>query len=82
MVLFPNPDVSEIFLSHYINYKKPFFVESSAIPQLTGMQAGKYSVIKPSMPEQKQIASILSDADARIDALRAHREKLVALRPA
>ena len=44
------------------------------------MQAGKYSVIKPSMPEQKQIASILSDADARIDALRAHREKLVALK--
>ena len=34
----------------------------------------------PPLSEQKPIASILSDADAKIDALRAHREKLVALK--
>ena len=35
---------------------------------------------KPKLNEQKQIASILSDVDVKIDALRAHREKLVALK--
>ena len=39
-----------------------------------------FDILIPPLPEQKQIASILSDADAKIDALRAHREKLVALK--
>jgi type I restriction enzyme S subunit len=80
LVLFPETDVDEIFLSYYVNYKKPFFVESSAIPQLTGIQSGKYKVVKPPHSEQKQIAQILSEVDTKIEKEEATKAELEQLK--
>ena len=63
----------------FVNYASRL-TEGTNLPRLGWDDFSMYKIPIPPLPEQKQIASILSDADAKIDALRAHREKLVALK--
>ena len=66
LILFPKNNCDAKFLSEYINGYVNFFVESAAIPQLTGEHIGTYQVILPPLPEQKKIAEILSTWDRAI----------------
>lgn len=76
IVLMPENKVHNVFLSEQINYRVRFFVESSGIPQLTGIQISKYKILLPPLPEQKKIAEILSTWDNAIEKL----EKLIELK--
>lgn len=55
------------YLTEYINGKVEIFVESAAIPQLTGKQIANYRIAVPPINEQKKIAEILSVWDEAID---------------
>tara|TARA_B110000503_G_scaffold33116_1_gene53857 strand:- start:5807 stop:6967 length:1161 start_codon:yes stop_codon:yes gene_type:complete len=79
LVLFPNDDVNEIFMSNYVNHKMTIHYEDGGIPQLTGDKISKYLVVKPNLNEQIKIAAILSEADAKIEkeqTQKAHLEQL------
>ena len=55
------------FLSDYINAQVHFYVESAAIPQLTGEQIATYKVVQPSKEEQQKIVEILRTWDEAIE---------------
>lgn len=55
------------YLTEYINGKVEIFVESAAIPQLTGKQIANYRIAVPPINEQKKIAEILSVWDDAIE---------------
>ena len=55
------------FLCEYINNKIHVFVESAAIPQLTGEQFAAYKVCIPTLEEQKRIAEVLGSWDQAIE---------------
>lgn len=74
LVLFPNSKAAPIFLAEYINFFVTIFDESSGIPQLTGLSFAKYKLPLPPLPEQRAIATALSDVDALIASL----DKLIA----
>jgi type I restriction enzyme S subunit len=52
-----------------------FVNESTSVPQLTAPQIGKYSIKIPIYKEQQAIATILSDMDSDIDALKTKLSK-------
>ncbi len=54
------------YLSEYINGKVEIFVESAAIPQLTGKQIANYRIAVPPIEEQRKISKILSVWDEAI----------------
>ena len=69
LVLYPNKSHEHRFLTYFINSRVRFFVESSGIPQLTGLQLATYDVAVPTLPEQKAIAQVLSTWDKAIEDL-------------
>ncbi|WP_010487494.1 restriction endonuclease subunit S [Pseudomonas sp. S9] len=69
LVLLVGSRVNARFLATYINERVSIFVETGGIPQLTGVQFSKYRVALPSLPEQRAIATALSDVDTLLDAL-------------
>lgn len=66
LVLHPKNKVDSRFLNFIINDKVRFYVESSGIPQLTGVQIKTYEIPIPNICEQKKIAEILSTWDEAI----------------
>jgi len=73
LVLFPFEEIDSCFLVYFIELKVNFHIESSGIPQLTGLQVSKYKIAIPPLPEQKKIAQILSTWDKAID----HTQQLI-----
>ena len=70
LVLFPVHHRADAqYLTSYINHRVTIFVETSGIPQLTGIQFAKYKVVLPPFPEQRTIATALSDVDALLAKL-------------
>jgi type I restriction enzyme S subunit len=80
LVLDPKMPVDGRFFSEFINDRIVFAVESTGVPQLTAPQISKYELSVPPLPEQRAIATVLSDMDAEITALEARREKTRALK--
>ena len=80
IVIQPNSNVDYVFLTNYINHIVNFHIETSGIPQLTGVQASKYKVALPPLPEQQKIAAILSEADAKIEKEQTQKAQLEALK--
>ena len=52
----------------------------TGVPQLTAPQVAQYLLPVPSEPEQRAIASVLSDMDAEIAALEQRRDKTRAIK--
>ena len=80
IVIHPNSNVDYIYLTNYINHSVNFHIETSGIPQLTGVQASKYKVAIPPLPEQQKIADILSEADAKIEKEQTQKSQLETLK--
>lgn len=80
VILEPKKTLDSRFFSFYINSRIKFVVESTGVPQLTAPQLSKYVVAVPSLDEQTAIATILSDMDAEIVALKKKRDKTMALK--
>lgn len=55
------------YLTEYINSKVKIFVESAAIPQLTGKQIANYRIAVPPIEEQRKISKIVSVWDEAIE---------------
>lgn len=75
IVMYSNNSVDSRYCTQSINYFKPFVFESTGVPQLTVPQVAKAAISLPPLPEQRAIASVLSDMDAEIEALEAKRNK-------
>jgi type I restriction enzyme S subunit len=80
IVIQPNSNIDYVFLTNYINHCVNFHIETSGIPQLTGVQASAYKVAIPSLKEQQKIAEILSEADAKIEKEENEKAKLEELK--
>jgi restriction endonuclease S subunit len=80
IVIQPNSNVDYVFLTNYINHCVNFHIETSGIPQLTGVQASAYKVAIPSLKEQQKIAEILSEADGKIEKEENEKAKLEELK--
>ena len=76
VVLTPKENLSNHYLESYINNKVHFFVESAAIPQLTGEQIASYRITIPSLPEQKEIEKYIQLWDTAIEKQSELIEKL------
>lgn len=70
LVCQPNMDDDVDFFAEQINYTR-VFIESTGVPQLTAPQLSKIKVKRPTLPEQRKIADLLSAADAVIAAQQA-----------
>ena len=57
------------YFATFVNEKINFAVESTGVPQLTAPQISGYRTAVPPLPEQRAIATALSDADALIASL-------------
>lgn len=67
LVLTPRIPLNGQFVTEYINHRKPFFFESTGVPQLTAPQIESLRILFPPLPEQKKIAEILSTWDKAIE---------------
>lgn len=67
LVCRPNMDDDVDFFAEQINYTR-IFTESTGVPQLTAPQLSKTKVKRPSLPEQRKIADLLSAVDDVIAA--------------
>lgn len=79
LVLEPMGSLDARFTTFAINERVKFAFESTGVPQLTAPQVGKYSVAAPPVPEQRAIATALSDMDtllAKLDQLVAKKRDL------
>lgn len=76
VVLSPKDNLSNHYLENYINNKVHFFVESAAIPQLTGEQIASYKIAIPSLTEQIIIEKYIQLWDTAIEKQSALIEKL------
>ena len=76
VVLTPKNNLSNHYLESYINYKVHFFVESAAIPQLTGNQIASYKIALPPLSEQKKIEKYIQLWDTAIEKQSELIEKL------
>lgn len=65
LVCQPNMDDDVDFFAEQINYTR-VFIESTGVPQLTAPQLSKIKVRRPTLPEQRKIADLLSAVDAVI----------------
>ncbi len=68
LVLSPKVEIGGKFIAEYINYRKPFFFESTGVPQLTAPQISKTLIPVPPMEEQRKIAEILGVWDKAIES--------------
>ena len=75
LVLEPKVSMDARFFSEYINYGVHFAVENTGVPQLTAPQVARYLLPVPPEPEQRAIATVLSDMDTEITALERRRDK-------
>ena len=80
LVLKPKVSLDARFFCEYINFGIHFAVESTGVPQLTAPQVSRYLLPVPSKSEQRAIASVLSDMDAEIAALKQRRDKTRAIK--
>ena len=80
LVLKPKVSLDARFFCEYINFGIHFAVESTGVPQLTAPQVSRYLLPVPSESEQRAIASVLSDMDAEIAALKQRRDKTRAIK--
>jgi len=70
LVLEPNGSLDATYTTYAINDRVNFSIESTGVPQLTAPQVGKYAVAAPTtLPEQRAIATALSDVDALLNGL-------------
>jgi type I restriction enzyme S subunit len=69
LVLEPTGALDARFTTFAVNERVKFAFESTGVPQLTAPQVGTYSVAAPSLPEQRAIATVLSDVDALLTGL-------------
>lgn len=69
LVLEPTGQLDARFTTFAVNDRVKFAFESTGVPQLTAPQVGQYSIAAPSLPEQRAIATALSDVDALLDGL-------------
>ena len=76
VVLTPRNNLSNHYLENYINSKVHFFVESAAIPQLTGEQIASYKIAIPPFPEQLLIENYIQLWDTAIEKQSELIEKL------
>lgn len=67
LVCQPKMDDDVDFFAEQINYTR-VFIESTGVPQLTAPQLSKIKVKRPSLPEQRKIADLLSAVDDVIAA--------------
>lgn len=67
LVCQPNMDDDVDFFAEQINYTR-VFIESTGVPQLTAPQLSKIKVKRPTLPEQRKIADLLSAVDDVITA--------------
>ncbi len=67
LVLTPKIPLSGRFITEYINFREPFFYESTGVPQLTVPQIASIQVLFPPLAEQKKIAEVLSVWDRAIE---------------
>ena len=67
LVCQPSMDDDVDFFAEQINYAR-VFIESTGVPQLTAPQLSKIKVKRPSLPEQRKIADLLSAVDDVIAA--------------
>lgn len=70
LVCQPNMDDDVDFFAEQINHTR-VFIESTGVPQLTAPQLSKIKVRRPTLPEQRKIADLLSAVDAVIAAQQA-----------
>ena len=80
LVLHPKSEIAGSFFAEFINNRVKFAIESTGVPQLTAPQISAYRLPVPPLPEQRAIATVLSDMDAEIAALKARRDKTSALK--
>jgi len=76
LVLQPKYELDIKYVAEYINNKINIFVESTGVPQLTAPHIATYKVPLPPLPEQRRIASILSQVDEVIEKEQKYKEKL------
>ena len=76
LVLTPKIALYGQFITEYINFRKPFFVESTGVPQLTAPQIANIQILFPPLPEQQKIAEIISTWDKAIEKQSRLIEKL------
>lgn len=67
LVCQPKADDDVDFFAEQISYTR-VFIESTGVPQLTAPQLSKIKVKRPSLPEQRKIADLLSAVDDVIAA--------------
>jgi type I restriction enzyme S subunit len=64
--------LDNIYLYYYLQYQKPFFERMASGSTIKTIGLGffkKYKIVHPPLPEQRQIATLLSTWDAAIDKL-------------
>ena len=76
LVLCPKCQIDGYVVTEYINYRKPFYFESTGVPQLTAPQITNIAIPVPPMEEQRKIAEILGVWDEAIEKQSRLIEKL------
>jgi type I restriction enzyme S subunit len=69
LVLQPKSEMAGFYFAEVINNRVKFANESTGVPQLTAPQISKYRLPVPPPPEQRAIATALSDVDALLAGL-------------
>lgn len=67
LVLSPKIPLDGQFITEYINFRKPFFYESTGVPQLTAPQIVSTQIVFPPLIEQQKIAEVLGTWDKAIE---------------
>lgn len=76
VVLHPHNCLNNHFLENYINNEVKFFVESAAIPQLTGEQIATYKILVPPLSQQEKMDNYINLWDTAIEKQSELIEKL------
>ena len=76
LVLAPKIPLNGQYITEYINFRKPFFYESTGVPQLTAPQIANIQVLFPPWGEQRKIAEVLGVWDEAIEKQARLIEKL------
>ena len=76
LVLFPKRPITGSLIAEYINFRKPFYLESTGVPQLTAPQIANTPIPVPPIAEQRKIAEILGVWDEAIEKQSRLIEKL------
>lgn len=76
LVLYPKIEIKGQLIAEYINHKKPFYFESTGVPQLTAPQIANIHIPIPPLEEQQKIVEILSTWDEAIEKQSKLIEKL------